>query len=130
MSKPNYRQLRAEIQDLSRARGRARRAAERRDDDWLDFYDEDATEDGFLFEDDETEFSVEAEEEPPFTDSPRRIVARRISASERHARVLHKIAQLVDESRYGFGRSRGLDQALDALSSKHQRERAKSRSSP
>ena len=59
MSKPNYRQLRAEIQDLSRARGRARKAPERRDDDWRDFYDEDATDDGLLLEDDETEFLEE-----------------------------------------------------------------------
>jgi localization factor PodJL len=116
MSKPNYRQLRAEIQGLSRARGLARKASERRDDAWRHFYDEDATEDGFLLEDDETEFSVEAEEEAPFAESPRRLVSRPITASERHTRALQKIAQLVDESHYGLGRSRGLDQALDALS--------------
>jgi len=116
MSKPNYRQLRAEIQDLSRARGRARKAPDRRDDAWRDFYDEDATEDGFLLEEDESEYSVETEGEAPFAESPRRLVSRRITASERHTRALRKIAQLVDESRYGLGQSRGLDQALDALS--------------
>ncbi len=116
MSKPNYRQLRAEIQDLSRVRGRARKTPESRDDERRDFYDEDATVEGFLLEEDEAEFSVEAEDEAPFAEFPRRIDSRRIATSERHTRALHRIAQLVDESRYGLGRSRGLDQALDALS--------------
>jgi localization factor PodJL len=114
MNKPNYGQLRAEIQDLSRSRARAK-APDRRGDAWRDFDDEEATEDGFVLEDDETEFLIEDEDDDPFADPPRRI-SRRLAANERHARALQKIAQLVDESRYGVSRSRGLDQALDALS--------------
>ena len=114
MNKPNYRQLRAEIQDLSRSRAGGVKASDRRGDAWRDFDDEEATEDGFLLDADDAEFSIEDEEDDPSADPPRR-VSRRIAADERHARALQKIAQLVDESRYGVSRSRGLDQALEAL---------------
>jgi len=114
MNKPNYRELRAEIQSLSRSRARAK-APERRGDAWRAFDDEEATEDGFVLDDDETEFLIEDEKDVPFADPPRR-VSRRIAANERRARALQKIAHIVAERRYGVSRSRGLDQALDALS--------------
>ncbi len=115
MNKPNYRQLRAEIQDLSRSRRRSARAADRRGDAWRDFDDEEAAPHEFLLEDDEREFSLEDEEEDdPFDALPRR-VSRRPSVSERHTTLaLQRIAELVDDSRNN--RPRGLDHALDALS--------------
>jgi localization factor PodJL len=116
MNKPNYRQLRAEIQNLSRSRARAAKAPDRRSDAWRAFDDEDAAEDDFFLEDDETAFSIDEEEDDPFGNPPLR-VSRHIAANERNTtRALHRIAQLVDESRNSIMRSRGLDQALDALS--------------
>ena len=116
MNKPNYRQLRAEIQNLSRSRTRAAKAPDRRSDAWRAFDDEDAPEDDFLFEDDETAFAIDDEMDDPFDDPPLR-GSRRVAANERNTtRALHRIAQLVDESRNSVMRSRGLDQALDALS--------------
>ena len=114
MNKPNYRQLRAEIEDLSRSRARGAKAADRRSDSWRDFDEDEATESGFALGDDDTEFLSENEDDDPSADLPRR-VSRRVAVSERHARVLQRIAQLLDESRYGVSRSRSLDQALDAL---------------
>ncbi len=112
MNKPNYRQLRAEIQDLSRSRGRSARARERRGDAWRDFDGEEATRDEF--EDDESEFPLEDEEYSPFEALSLR-ASRRPAGSERHTtRALQRIAELVDDSRNN--RSRGLDHALDALS--------------
>ncbi|MGA9599519.1 MAG: hypothetical protein WBS22_04560, partial [Methylocystis sp.] len=116
MNKPNYRQLRAEIENLSRSRTRAAKAPDRRSEAWRAFNDEDAPEDDFLFEDDETAFSIDDELDDPFGDPPLR-GSRRVAANERNTtRALHRIAQLVDESRNSVMRSRGLDQALDALS--------------
>ncbi len=114
MNKPNYKQLRAEIQNLSRSRARAAKAPDRRSDAWRAFDDEDAADDFFL-EDEEPAFSLEDEEDEFYGDPLR--VSRRNAANERNTtRALHRIAQLVDESRNSVMRSRGLDQALDALS--------------
>jgi len=116
MNKPNYRQLRAEIQNLSCSRARAIKAPERRSDARRAFNDEEAAEDDYLLEDDETAFLIEDEEDDPYGD-PKLHVPRRIAANDRHTtRALHRIAQLVDEGPNSVMRSRGLDRALDALS--------------
>ncbi|BDV37965.1 peptidoglycan-binding protein [Methylocystis bryophila] len=111
MNKPNYKQLRAEIQSLSSAaRTRVVRAKDRRGDASRDFDDE-KTEDDFLLENDAKGLPVSDEGDDSSEDSPHR--TRRFATNERHnTRALQKIAQLVDERR----NSVRLDQALDALS--------------